>query len=284
MRAIIRSIHSQTPQTIAQLGEGLELVVSLDSHLDVFGEGETSLYPGRLREIAGRTAAHNMIPHAIGGSAGPQLVVVIPERMLAAHVSDVESQLPPWLRMTDRAGAVRSTIDYLKTAMGIEVYQSPPKSLLNLTGRTKRARSWVLDVDVDYIDEMRGESYTQILDPEPGDLATLSQVVDFIDKARPETITISEAKVSAIKDPGSSFSDFIARLRGMGYAVEERGIFASDDEVVRGISVCREFYQEVDRGLMAGHMDEMIEGNLQRFQDEERAAAKAFFERKGYQK
>jgi len=284
MRAIIHSVHSQTPQTIAQLGEGLELVVSLDSHLDVFGEGDTSLYPEGLRIVAGRTAAHNMIPHARGGSTGPQLVVAIPERMLAAHVSDVESQLPPSLRTTDRTSAVRSTVDYLKTAMGIEVYQTPPKSLLDLIGRTKRSRSWVLDVDVDFIHEMQGESYTRILDPEPGVLPTLSQVVDFIDKARPETITISEAKVSAIKDAGSSFSNFIARLRGVGYEVEERGIFASDDEVIRGISVCREFYQEVSRGLMADHMDEMIEGNVQRFQDEEKAAAKAFFESKGYQK
>ncbi|MDA4122421.1 MAG: hypothetical protein OK456_04475 [Thaumarchaeota archaeon] len=284
MRAIIHSVHSQTPQTIAQLGEELELVVSLDSHLDVFGEGDTSFYPEGLRTIAARTAAHNMIPHASGGSAGTQLVVAIPERMLAAHVADVESQLPPSIRVTDLTRAVRSTVDYLKTAMGIEVYQSPPKSLLNLIGRTKRARSWLLDVDIDFIHEMQGESYTRIVDPEPGVLATLAQVVDFIDKARPETITISEAKVSAIKDPGSRFSDFIARLRDMGYTVEERGIFSSDDEVIRGISVCREFYEEVSKSLMADQMDEMIEGNARRFEDEEKAAAKAFFESKGYQK
>ncbi|HEV2390061.1 MAG TPA: hypothetical protein VGS04_04975, partial [Nitrososphaerales archaeon] len=93
--------------------------------------------------------------------------------------------------------------------------------------------------------------------------------------------TISEAKVAAIRDPRSAFSAFVDELRGQGYEVEERGVYASDAEVVRGISVCREFYRTVSRRLMLEHMDAMMRGDTEGFQRAEAVAAKKFFRAKG---
>ena len=110
----------------------------------------------------------------------------------------------------------------------------------------------------------------------------MSNVVKFIDATRPETITVSEARVSAMRSKASNFSRFMAALRKMGYTVEERGVYDSDLEVIRGISVCKEFYRRVSRPLMVDHMESMMAGELEDFEREERSAARDFFRSKGY--
>jgi hypothetical protein len=137
-------------------------------------------------------------------------------------------------------------------------------------------------VDVDYMHEMQKEVYTRIINPAPGILQSMSRVVEFIRKSRPEVITISEAKVSAIRDPKSNFSAFVEGLRATGYQIEESGVCRDDAEVVRGISVCKEFYRTVSARLMLEHMDAMMRGDVEGFQKAEAVAAKAFFRSKGY--
>ncbi|MDG7020494.1 MAG: hypothetical protein JRN23_01025 [Nitrososphaerota archaeon] len=291
MRAIIHSIHSQVPETVASLPGALDTIVSMDSHLDVSLGGDDSVYPEELRPIVARTAAHSALRRLTGGltafegrepcEEGPEVVAVVPEAMLARHAADVESKLPSWLRVKDEVESVSSTVRFLAETMGIDAYTSPPKPLLGLLGRT-RGVSWLLDVDVDYMEEMQGECYTRIFDAGPGVLQRMAGVIEFVRRSKPETITISEAKVSAIRDPRSRFSEFVGKLRALGYSVEERGIFPSDAEVVRGIAVCREFYRTVSRRLMRDHMDEMMRGDTGSFQRAEAAAAREFFRRKGY--
>ena len=292
MRAIIHSIHSQVPETVSTLGRQLDAIVSMDSHLDVSLGGDDSIYPKDLRLIVARTGAHSALRDITGGlpalKAGarkgdaPELVLVVPEAMLARHATDVESKLPKSLRVSDQGESISSTVGFLAETMGIEVYPSPPKPLQGLARRMQETRSWLLDVDVDYMHEMQKECYTRIINPAPGVLQSMSRVVDFIRKSRPETITISEAKVTAIRDPNSNFSRFIEELRALGYEVEERGVFASDLEVIRGIAVCKEFYRKVSSKLMLDHMDAMIRGDMEGFQKAEAAAAKEFFREKGY--
>jgi hypothetical protein len=130
--------------------------------------------------------------------------------------------------------------------------------------------------------EMQGECYTQIRNTAPGVLQSMSSVIEFIRKSKPETIMISEAKVSAIRDAKSNFSTFIEGLKAAGYQIEERGIFANDTGVVSAISVCKEFYRTVSRRLMLEHMDAMMRGDMEGFQKAEAAAAKEFFRDKGY--
>jgi hypothetical protein len=292
MRAIIHSIHSQVPETVSGLGQRFDAIVSMDSHLDVSLGGDDSIYPRDLRIIAGRTGAHSALRHITGGlpalrgpqpkGDAPELIVVIPEAMLERHAMDVESKLPRSLRVSDQDESISSAVGFLAETLGIEVYSSPPRALQGLVRRMGRTGSWLLDIDVDYMHEMQKECYTRIINPAPGVLQSMSRVVEFIRKSRPETITISEAKVGAIRDAKSTFSAFIEELRAAGYQIEERGIFASDAEVVRAISVCKEFYRTVSRTLMLDHMDAMIRGDMEGFQKAEAVAAKEFFKDKGY--
>lgn len=292
MRAIIHSIHSQVPGTVSELGQRFDAIVSMDSHLDVSLGGDDSIYPKSLRIIAARTGAHSALRHLTGGLSAvrgpkpegdaPELIVVIPEAMFATHATDIESRLPPSLRVSDLEESMSSAAAFLADTLGIEVYLSPPKSLLGLVRRLDVTKSWLLDVDVDYMHEMQKEVYTRIINPGPGVIQTMSRVVEFIRSSRPETITISEAKVAAIRDERSAFSSFVEELRELGYQIEERGIFESDAEVVKGISVCKEFYRTVSTKLMAQHMAAMMRGDLEGFQKAEAVAAKAFFRDKGY--
>ncbi len=292
MRAIIHSIHSQVPVTVSELGQRFDAIVSMDSHLDVSLGGDDSIYPRDLRIIAARTGAHSALRHITGGlsalgepqpeGGAPAVIAVVPEAMLARHAMDVESKLPRSLRVSDQKESIASAVDFLAETMGIEVYASPPRSLQPLVRRMERTRSWLLDVDVDYMQEMQKECYTRIINPAPGVLQSMSHVVEFIRKSKPETITISEAKVRAIRDPKSAFSTFIEGLKAEGYHIEERGVYATDAEVVRAISVCKEFYRTVSRRLMLEHMDAMVRGDMRGFQKAEAAAAKRFFREKGY--
>jgi hypothetical protein len=292
MRAIIHSIHSQVPATVSELGARLDAIVSMDSHLDVSLGGDDSVYPEELRAIAARTGAHaalrnitgglSLLPGRGSGTGAPPLTIVVPEAMLARHALDVESRLPGPLRVSDPGESVASSVGFLADTLGVAVYPSPPKPLQGLALRLRRGGSWLLDVDVDYMPEMQKEVYTRIFNPAPGVLQSASAVLEFIKASGPETITISEAKVAAIRDPGSAFSSFIRGLRAAGYTIEERGIYATDAEVVRGISVCKEFYRTVSAKLVRAHMDEMMRGDMEGFKAAEAAAAGKFFRARGY--
>src|ERR1035441_7362376 len=96
MRAIIHSIHSQVPLTIAEQKLRFDSIVSMDSHLDVSLGGDEGVYPEGLRIIVARTGAHAAFRHMTGGlpalkevgareEAQPKVTVVIPEAMLARH-------------------------------------------------------------------------------------------------------------------------------------------------------------------------------------------------------
>ena len=209
------------------------------------------------------------------------MTVVVPSAMLARHAMDIESKLPRSLRISDQEESISSSVDFLAETMGIEVYPSPPRTLRGLVRRLEETR-WLLDVDVDYMQEMQKECYTQIINPAPGVLQSMARVIEYIQKSRPETITISEAKVAAIRDSESNFSAFIGALKAAGYQIEERGIFASDAEVVRAIAVCKEFYRTVSRRLMLDHMDDMVKGDMEGFRKAEAIAAKRFFRSRGY--
>jgi hypothetical protein len=284
MRAIIHSIHSQVPRTIAKMNRPFDVILSLDSHLDISLGGDDRIYPKELRMIARRTGAHTAM-REIGGPRPPskmRVIVVIPQRMLARHAVDIESNLPRPLRILDADESITSVVDFLEKKRGIEVFQSPPESLLELVRHVKKARSWLLDIDVDYMQEMQNECYTRIINPKPGVLQSKGRVVDFLHASKPEIVTISEAKVSAIRDPRSVFSNFVSELKKMGYEIEEEHIAANDAEVMKGISVCKEFYRTVSKKLMVTHMDEMMNNDFEVYRRAERVAAKRFFEEKGY--
>jgi hypothetical protein len=290
MRAIVHSVHSQVPLTVAKMRRPPDLIVSLDSHLDVSLGGDNELYPPALRVFARRTGAHAALRNITGGVSAlsgmenvraPKLVVVIPLRMLQRHVTEAERQLPRSLRIADEEVSMSSWVRFLKRKMGIEVFESPPRPLEALISRT-RGRPWLLDIDVDYIHEMQKECYTRVINPGPGVLQSMSGVVDLLRRSRPETVTISEVRVSAVKSPASGFSGLREEMESMGYEFDETAVYESDEEVTRGIAVCKEFYRTISKRLTAEHMDSMLDGDMGGFHDDEREAAKRFFEGKGY--
>ncbi len=276
MKAIIDSIHSQVPRSIAGLSRRFDLIVSLDSHLDVSLGGDDRLYPESLRMIARRTGAHTAIRELT-----EELIVAIPERMLARHAADIESKLPGGLRIADGAESVAAVVDFLWKERRIEIFQSPPRDLVELV-REGKAVSWLLDIDVDYIQEMQDECYTRIIRPQPGVLQSMARIVDLVRRSRPGVITLSEAKLSAIRSSDSSFSKLVTELKDIGYKIEHAYLGASDAEIVKGISVCNEFYRAVSKPLMLKYEDEMMRGDFRSFDSEERAAAKEFFSARGY--
>ncbi len=293
MRAIIQSIHSQIPGTIANLGRRFDMIISMDSHLDVSLGGDGELYPMELRAIAARTGAHAAIRNMTGGLASlkerkpdghiqPRFIVAIPHLMLAKHAADIESKLPASLRLHDQGKSIASVVGFLAGTMGIEIYESPPKPLSNLARLARRSRSWILDVDVDYMYDMQKECYTQIRGTEPGVLQSMLNVVQFIQESRPETIILSEVRVSAIRDKESNFSRLVARLSTMGYEIEENGVFESDAKAIKGMRVCKEFYRTISRKLMSQHLRAAMRGDLKAFKEEEEVAAREFFRDKGY--
>jgi hypothetical protein len=282
MRAIVHNIHSQVPGTLERLNQRSGTVVSLDSHLDLSLGGDDRIYPKGLRVIARRTGAHTAMRRLLGDGPGSALIVAIPERMMSRHASDIESNLPRQLREHDQGESVASVVRFLRDERGVEVFQSPPSDLLGLVPRVMSSGRWVLDIDVDYMQEMQRECYTRIIGGGRGVLQSEANVVELIARSKPETITVSEAKVSAIRDEKSSFSGFMARLEELGYRVEKSGVTMEDEEVVNGISVCMEFYRTVSKKLMLKHAEAMMKGDYHGFLAEEETAAKTFFERKGY--
>ena len=58
-------------------------------------------------------------------------------------------------------------------------------------------------------------------------------MVRFIEKTSPPVITLSEAKLAAIRDAHSRFSSLVDELKRLGYEVEEAGLVESDEEILR---------------------------------------------------
>ena len=283
MRTIVHSIHSQVPQTIRELGHDVRVVISLDSHLDVSLGEDDDVYPPRLLTIARRTSAHTDIRKVVAAnSSRARVIVAIPESMLLRHAQDIEANLPANLRMHDDTESVASVRKFL-ASRGIETLPSPPGDLFELAKTVGLAGRWVLDIDVDCIGEMQRECYTSIINPTPGTLQSARNVVDFVRLTRPETITISEVKTSAIRSERSAFSRFIGELKLLGYGVEESGVFADDSEVAKEIAVCYEFYESISKRLLVKHRKEMTGGNLEGFRREQRSLARGFFAEKGYE-
>lgn len=285
MRVIVHSVHSQVPSTIEELRERPRTVLSLDSHLDVSLGDDDDVYPVELRSIAKRTSAHTDIRRVLESNAGSsgRLIVAIPEAMFLRHVQEVEADLPEELRLADESEATSSVAGFLADERGIETFQSPPRSLGELAGEMGgRSGPWVLDIDVDYMEDMQDECYTSIIGARRGVLQSSKNVLSFVRRVMPETITISEVKTSALRSETSCVARFLGQLRNTGYEVEEKDVATSDSVITRGISDTSAFYSEVARRLVIKHRREMMGGDLQGFRREEKALAMKFFEARGY--
>lgn len=271
---IVNSFHSQVGETLAKFlnknNIESDVVVCLDSHIDDhMGTKESAeLMPKNVSLAAYRGSAHTWIRRATGELPWilkaenredeiewmAPMYLVIPQTMINTHVAyhqnlitgSSSTEIIPTPEFFQQK---KTYLDYSKEFMGFNIIGSPPKNLLNIVDNL-RTDFAILDIDVDYMHEMQNECYTPVNKAKPGDLGWMEQVIRLIKKTKPRLITISEAKVAAIKNPASNYSKFISRLNGMGYKVEYEQIFASDEEAEDAMNKYQEFFEKVQLPIM----------------------------------
>jgi len=292
-RVLVHSIHSQVTYTLEKLQAPLELIISLDSHLDTQLGGDHEIYPEEVKLAAERTSVHTVFRRLYGelpllrDQTGPEqgvtdIIIAIPAVMLETHV---EMQRRILGERFGRPGEdpIGFYVSFLKRFLGVEVYTSPPGSLMGLAGTARAAKDWLLDIDVDYMHEMQGECYSPITKGvKLGHLQRAAHVLNFIQRSSPLTITISEAKVDALRNPRSNISGFLDKLRSFGYAVEEKDVLSEDALIEKQIKDCADFYLEVSRGILAEKIRANPEFGLEELGAVEAPAAKEFFRKRGY--
>lgn len=250
MKAIIHSFHSQVPDTISEIQDQIELesILSVDAHLDlgmIVGERLKVLSTSQ-RLAAERAMAHLLIRRTTGDLSAllkgeenfVQMTIVCPRRCIETDLATKEKNYLKYSTgdiqdIFDKSG---DPIDQYKNTMGgllgVTIYDSPPKSLVGFAKQFKGlSQSTLFDIDVDYIWEMQGECYTPIKGSTKEGMGSLANLLWLIGKVKPETLTISEAKVDAIVDKASTFNRFLRQIGKLGYSVSfDNRNFKTDSE------------------------------------------------------
>lgn len=292
-RVLVHSIHSQVTYTLEKLQAPYDLIISLDSHLDTQLGGDHEVYPEELRLASERTSVHTVFRRLYGElpllrdqtgleQVSTEIIIVIPAMMLETHVEMQRRLLQKNLGHPGE-DPIDFYVSFLKRFLGVDVYASPPGSLMDLAGKAREAKDWLLDIDVDYMHEMQGECYSPITKGiKLGHLQRAAHVLNFIQRSNPQIITVSEAKVKALRDPKSNFSGFLTKLRSFGYAIEEVDVLTADATIEKQIKDCADFYLEISRGILSDKIRANPEFGLEELGAVEAPAAKEFFRKRGY--
>jgi cell fate (sporulation/competence/biofilm development) regulator YlbF (YheA/YmcA/DUF963 family) len=267
-RVTVHSFHSDVLKTLANIDLDPDLILAFDSHLDVFMpvKSTVELFPGWIQSAATRPTVHSLIRRAFGDfppllkakgmdlTELPKMVLVVPEACFKTHVYHESEKIRELLATgpisrDQSSDPIETWTWYLSQALGIEPFLSPPKNFTKLIELGKAANCVLLDVDVDYFQEMQAECYTPMSNAQPGQLGWTSQVLRLVHKIKPQIITISEAKTVAINDPDSNFSKTIDQLRRMGYKINYKRSVKDDEEAQRLIEVYRDLYENVLKPL-----------------------------------
>ncbi|MDI6905292.1 MAG: hypothetical protein QMD13_07390 [Candidatus Bathyarchaeia archaeon] len=258
------------------------------------------LMPKQIRLAAIRASAHTMIRRVLGDlpiflkAEGlpidflPEMILVVPRISLNEYVLEQAKKmrdiilggalLPNKLR-----DPMETCLSYLSECLGIKVYTSPPKNLMKLADMLREAEYALLDLDVDYLQELQSECYTPIKYTQLGQLCWTAQMLKLVRKTKPPLITISEAKVAAIQETKSNFSRLIGRLKNLGYKIKYKRIFTNDEEAERLIKVYQEFYEGVQKPLEKKQREErdyLSKEAFERNHKELKEAAKKYFTQK----
>lgn len=293
-RAILHTMHSQVADTVSNLHEDFDLIISMDSHLDISFNADADCYPKQLEPYMRRTGIHTTLRHMFGdlpalrksedGELEPaEMIIVISEGTFTKHAVDT-TQTMGSVALEARLSRTEDPLTYyqglLERTFDFRTYLSPPNKLVNLIPITRDAFNWLLDIDVDYMADMQNECFTRITNALSGDLQYMTHVLNFIQKSQPETITISEAKTLAMNNPKSHFSTFLGKLKSMGYKIEKGAIFQDDEETLRRVKDCEDFYRTTTKGLVEDDLRQG--GDLEAVHEVEKVKAREFFEARGY--
>lgn len=297
-RVFVHSFHSQVFETLAELNYEPDVVVAHDSHFDVSLPLKDTLIlmPSEIRLAATRVSAHTLIRQVLGGLPGilrteglstdllPDMFLVVPKCSLKTHIFAAREQLLHGAMISGVVPAREFTrsrdgfLNYLSLILGIKVFTSPPRNLLKLAKILGESESILLDLDVDYFYELQAECYTPLKNAQASELGQMGRVQRFIRKVKPSLITISEAKVAAIRNPKGNFSKFVNKLRAMGYEVEYTNVFASDEEAEESLTSYQRFHEQIwkpitEKQLIQGELRSDIERHI----SELREATKKYF-------
>jgi len=252
-------------ETLAELNYEPDVIVAFDSHFDVSLPLKDTLtvMPSEIQSAATRVSSHTLIRQVLGGLPGflraeglstdllPDMFLVVPQCSLKTHVFKACEQLLHGAMFGDVVPAREFTrsrdgfLSYLSLVHGIKVFMSPPKNLLKLAKILRESGSVLLDLDVDYFYELQAECYTPLENAQPSELGRMERVQRFIRKVKPSLITISEAKVAAIRNMKSNFSKLVNKLRALGYEVEYTSVFASDEKAEESLTIYQRFHEQI---------------------------------------
>jgi len=257
--ALIHSFHSQVNRTLARLQDEPDVILALDSHMDTcMGTKELfDLMPEGVRLAALRASAHTMIRRTLGDfpilleSEGlssdfiPEMMLAVPKvsfRLYSYDLTGKVQQIVPYQEFEDPEEYVKHITSDL---LGIEIYTCPPKKLLYFVKILRGTWYSLLDLDVDYLREMQDECYTPLRGAKPNQLGSMIEVMKLIRKTKPNLITISEAKVSAIQNRESNFSKFVNALKRLRYRIEYVEVFQHDDEAECYLRIHEDYYKRI---------------------------------------
>ena len=292
-RVVIHSFHSQVYETLYEIDEEADIIVALDSHLDVFWGIKDIIesMPIQIRLAAGRASAHTLIRRVFGDLPIMLKIEGIPTDFLAemilvapriSLINHVMQNIAPYTTPVHMPNPLKGFLSYLTNVLGIKVFTSPPKNLLKLADMMRKAEFAVLDLDVDYLQEFQTECYTPLEYAKPGQLGWTARTLKLLRKTKPPIITISEAKITAIKEGKSNFSKLTNRLKNLGYKIEYKLAFDNDREAERLIRIYKEFDEGIQKPLERKHkigQGPQSSEAFTRYHKELKEAAKRYFRR-----
>jgi hypothetical protein len=267
-RVIVHNFHSQVYRTLSKLDYEPDAIVTMDAHLDVHMGISTHLepMPRKIQLAALRASAHTMMRRVIGelpcflaaqglpATSSPEMFLAVPQKSIDTHVYEVmglvkEAILSGAIPQDTFENPVEEFLEFQSRMWGIKVFASPPRSLLKLVRNLRNSHDCLIDLDVDYLCELQDECYTPLKKTEKGDLGWQEQVLKLIRKTKPQVITVSEAKMSAIRNSNSGFSGLLARLRNVGYSIDFKLVFSSDEDAEDALKTYQDFYEKVQKPL-----------------------------------
>jgi hypothetical protein len=235
-----------------------------------------------LEEI--RASAHFLIRQATGGIPLfkkdiplPEFIIVAPQESVNTYVSIMTEKIinATDIRYRSFGEAKDRYLKSLKRIHGIKIFESPPTNLLKLIKIVNKINYTILDIDIDYISELQNECYTKMKGLSSNQLGSLDKVLNLIRKSKPQLITVSEVKASAIVNEKSNFSKLIKNLESIGYDVEYKLVYDDDEEPQKILNIYQKFVENIQEPLVNKYVPDIITDD---FNKEIKKATKQYFQ------
>lgn len=261
-KVIVSSVHTCTPYALDETGLYYDAIVSVDSHLDGlflhFTEALTNPLKDNwnLRYALGRVAVHTFMSRMLGLEA-VYLLISPPmfETFVVSGLTLAQIHNPDLRLEADYESEFKQL---MKENFNLRIKNIMPDKALKEIGKIfKKHDVTVLDIDVDYFEEMQKECYTPMKNVPSGIFGNASRMLKTIKKVEPETITFSEATISALNDPNSNTNKFLDRLADFGYEREDFWLYKNDEIAIKSMNKADNFsdYSQRNRKILSPNDD-----------------------------